>query len=107
MSFGFSPTDVLTLTKAAIDLYNKGWKVAKGAPRAYQALVEELLIYKKILWNFQVKLSRDDLADDRTARAAFEKSVVAFYSFQPLVEKYQKLGKLMGTTIFARLKLQL
>lgn len=89
----FQPVgDTVALTLLAYQLYRKGYQVAKSAPDEFRALLGELNVFKQTVWQVQkaTKDSGETLGEDIIAIC----TNVLVLDFQPLVLKYEKLGKL-------------
>ena len=82
--------DTVALTVLAYQLYKKGYSVAKHAPDEFRALLEELDVFKRTVWQVQrsLKNSNESLGEDIITIC----TNVLVKDFQPLVLKYEKLG---------------
>ena len=85
--------EAVTIVQLALNLYDKG-REARGAPDAFRELLEELDLITKILWGVQARLRRDESKKDELVATVLRKCSEALLSFQPLVDKYRKLGEL-------------
>lgn len=87
--------DILQLSRLAADLYTKGWLVARDAPQEFRDLVHELLLLKDVLFVVHRKIALDsDLYGDPTRRV-LQRCFDTLSEFSSLVQKYEKLGKLL------------
>ena len=89
----FQVGDAIALTKLAIDLYQRGFKVAKAAPDTFQDLLDYLRIYRNIIWRIRAQLSDQGVIEDEIAISALRRADRALQKFRPIVAKYQNLGK--------------
>ncbi|KAI9717944.1 MAG: hypothetical protein M1828_007036 [Chrysothrix sp. TS-e1954] len=100
----FSAGDAIALTKLAVDLYQRGFKVAKAAPDSFQNLLEYLLIYRNIIWRIRARFTEDGRLEDETAVAALQRSDRALHAFRPLVARYQNLASTHRGSFLRRLQ---
>ena len=89
----FNVGDVLTVTKLAYDVYNKGFRVAVGAPEQFRELVQELSVYKDAL----VQISRQtengsELTYDDPVRSLIRRCLQTLSDFGDFIGKYEQLG---------------
>ena len=99
MSANLYVGDAVAIVQLALSLYDKG-REARGAPDAFRELLEELDLMTKILWGIQARLRRDESKRDDLLAMVLRRCKDALLSFQPLVDKYRKLGELQLCTIF-------
>ena len=91
----YSPiSDTLALTKLAYTLYSRVIVVARDAPQQFEALLQDLDIYKSVLYRIG---SRTDHASDPSSDTVVQKVLRScfhtLYSLRDLTMKYENLGE--------------
>ena len=91
----YSPIgDTVALTKLAYTLYSRVIVVARDAPEQFEALLQDLDIYKSVLYRIG---SRIDQASDPSYGVAVQNVLKhcfrTLYSLRDLTVKYENLGE--------------
>lgn len=90
----FSPiSDTLTLTKLAFDLYEKGYVVARDAPKQFRELLDDLFLLKDVLWHIQEYVIQDNAHCENPVEKILKRFSHTLNGFGDLVSKYEKLGE--------------
>lgn len=91
----YSPIgDTIALTKLAYTLYSRVIVVAREAPVQFEALLQDLDVYKRVL--YRIKSQKDQ--DSDTPHGAAVQDVLnhcfnTLYGLRDLTTKYENLGK--------------
>lgn len=92
----YSPIgDTIALTKLAYTLYSRVVVVARDAPEQFEALSQDLDVYKRVLYRIR---SQTDLENDSSNSATVQKVLnhcfSTLYGLRELTTKYENLGEL-------------
>lgn len=91
-------SDTLALTKLAFDLYEKGYVVARDAPKQFCELLEDLSLLKEVLWHIRNYINQENAPRGKAVDAVLshlKRFSHILNGFGDLVSKYEKLGELL------------
>ena len=91
----YSPIgDTIALTKLAYALYSKVIVVARDAPEQFEALLQDLDIYKKVLYRIQSQTDHDnDPSHGVAVQDVLNRCFHTLYGLRDLTTKYENLGQ--------------
>ena len=91
----YSPIgDTIALTKLAYTLYSRVIIVARDAPEQFEELLEDLNVYKKVLYRIGGQLDQaSDPSYTENLRDALNRCFHTLYDLRDLTTKYDNLGE--------------
>ena len=91
----YSPIgDTIALTKLAYTLYSKVIVVAREAPEQFQALKEDLDVYKRVLYGIKSQTGQDsDPSYGVAVQDVLKHCFRTLYGLRDLTTKYENLGE--------------
>lgn len=91
----FSPIgDTIALTKLAYDLYSRVIVVAHDAPEQFEALLQDLDVYRRVLYRIRSQTDHDsDTSYSDTVRDVLNPCFHTLHELRDLTIKYENLGE--------------
>lgn len=92
----YSPIgDTIALTKLAYTLYSRVVVVARDAPEQFEALKQDLDVYKRVLYRIRSQTVHDnDPSYSATVQNVLNHCFSTLYGLRELTTKYENLGEL-------------
>ncbi len=94
-TMAYSPVgDTIALTKLAYTLYSRVIVVAREAPVQFEALLQDLDVYKRVLYRIESQKDQDsDTSHGAAVQNVLNHCFNTLYGLRDLTTKYENLGK--------------
>lgn len=91
----YSPIgDTIALTRLAYTLYSRVIVVARDAPEQFEALLQDLDVYKSVLYRIESQIDHEsDPSYNVAVQDVLKRCFRTLYGLRDLTAKYENLGK--------------